>query len=29
MISNAYAQSAASGGGDSLMGLLPIIIMFG
>ena len=28
MISNAYAQAAALGGGDSFMGLLPIIIMF-
>ena len=30
MISNAYAQAAGglAGGGDTLMGLLPIIIMF-
>jgi preprotein translocase subunit YajC len=30
MISNAYAQAAGglTGGGDTLMGLLPIIIMF-
>ena len=28
MISNAYAQAAAPAGGDSLMGLLPIVIMF-
>ncbi len=29
MISNAYAQASATGGGDSLMGLPFIIIMFG
>ena len=30
MISNAYAQAAATGGGmDQVMGFLPIIIMFG
>ena len=28
MISNAYAQASSAGGGDTLMGMLPIIIMF-
>ncbi len=28
MISNAYAQAAGGGAGDTLMGLMPIIIMF-
>jgi preprotein translocase subunit YajC len=28
MISNAYAQAAGAQGGDSLMGMLPIILMF-
>jgi preprotein translocase subunit YajC len=28
MISNAYAQTAAASGGDTLIGLLPIILMF-
>lgn len=28
MISNAYAQTAAASGGDTLIGLLPIFLMF-
>ena len=28
MIGNAYAQASPAGGGDTLMGMLPIVLMF-